>query len=181
MKEASLRGLEGVITDMEITEMQSHQTAETSTGTEFASDEEMMHRLEGLEAEILTIFDIDQEASEGGGAVISPSETTPSTSIDASDTRSHDQAVTSHDQAVMSYDQTVTSHDHITTATRSRDLVDGHCTTPASKSHDQAVESHDQVGTAPVSPGVSRGTQFPSATDILRTSAQEDEKREATE
>lgn len=140
--------------------MQSH-LAEMAALAEAdrTGDEEMMQRLEGLEAEILmSIQDINQE--ERGGIGASHSQTTSNPSATTSAARSHDQAVT--------------SHDHVTTATRSHDLTGGHGTTSGSRSQDQAVKSHDQVLSAPVSTGVSQGTQFPSATDISRTPVHED-------
>lgn len=158
LKEASLRGLDGIITDMETMEMQISEPALHTEGVEVesAGDEEVMHRLEGLEAEILTTMqDINQVVG-----------------VSRDHTSSHDPA--SGDASTRSRDQASRSRDQVTTW--SRDLAGGDTSTSAARSHDQAIKSHDQVRirhTTPVS-AVSLGTQFPSATDVTRTLVQED-------
>lgn len=162
-REASLRGLEGTIRDMETTETEPHQAKQIMAANTAVEDIEsvVMCQLEGLEAEIQDIIQ-DSSAETGGldsmsGDLVTSTAATKShdhatMAADTSAARSHDQATMSHDQSTTSHDQATTSHDQ------------------ASRSHDHTTTSHDQVlATSPSSKAISRGTQFPSATDVYKT------------
>jgi hypothetical protein len=180
-REASLRGLEGAIADMDPINLLSPRPERvddqlmTATEPECAGKEEMMCKLEDLEAEILTsVQDISQDFStETGGVEATSCDQVTSTvaiqshgDVDTSDTRSHDQA-TSHDQITQTtpHNQETRSHDQV--QARSHDQVQTRSCDPVQ------TRSRDEVqirGNFPLSSKVlSQGTQFPSATDVFKT------------
>lgn len=180
-RDASLKGLEGTIRDMETTETQSDQTMKSTNrfvaGTKLESEKgkEIMNQLEGLEADILTsLQDISEPPSSERNMVAYDQVTSTASRSHDQATMSNDQTTTSHDQTTasqyrttISHDQTTMSRDQTTTSRDQATTSRGQTTT----SHDQTTASRDQKvhNSPPTSKAVTRGTQCPSTIDVTRS------------
>ena len=139
------------------------------------SAERMMNHLEGLEAEILTsLLDITEHSSSEKGRIDRASRD----QVTSTASRSHDQATMSHRHTTTSHDRTTTSRDQTTTS---------HATTSHDQIADKTTTSRGHQAPPSSSKAVTRGTQYPSTTDVTksptqdRPGASEEQQRKTTE